>query len=90
MCFCEQPRTVKVQTRRARKAHRCCECDRDILPGDDYSYTCGIWDDGPECFKQCLTCADLFRSLIREADHDCGPCYGGLREYALEWIRART
>ena len=46
------------EIRKARKAHKCCECRGEIKPGELYEYFSGIWDY-PETFKTCLECAEL-------------------------------
>ena len=45
--------------RKARKRHRCCECYRDILPGEYYEYVSGIWDGTPDDYKTCLDCKSV-------------------------------
>lgn len=44
----------------ARKEHDCCECgDGAIKPGQQYEKISGIWDDGPETYKTCLSCKEI-------------------------------
>lgn len=43
----------------ARKAHRCYECFKDILPGEKYEYVSGIWDGSPSTYKTCLDCKSI-------------------------------
>jgi hypothetical protein len=45
--------------RKARKDHRCCECDGVITPGTVYEYVSGIWDGRPASFKTCPLCAEI-------------------------------
>ena len=60
MCDCDNsPRAYWERPRTARKPHRCCECWRVIEPGETYRYISGIWDHGPDHFKQCHECADF-------------------------------
>jgi hypothetical protein len=46
MCDCDDnpPSCLTIKTRVARKAHCCCECWRQINPGDTSEYASGIWD----------------------------------------------
>ena len=48
---------VKIQT--AMKKHRCSECGRAIVPGEDYEYVFGIWDHQPDTNKTCLDCKSI-------------------------------
>ncbi len=45
--------------RTARKQHRCCECHRTIMPGDQYRHESGIWESGPRTYKTCADCASV-------------------------------
>ena len=56
--------------RKARKAHRCLECNGRIAAGNHYEFISGIWpDQGPDSFKTCVMCA-----VVREAMNDGAPC----------------
>ena len=39
--------------------HKCCECNREILHGEQYEYISGIWDGEPASYKTCLDCKSL-------------------------------
>lgn len=44
----------------ARKKHVCCECLKDILPGEQYERIDGKWDGiGMESYKTCMDCKSL-------------------------------
>ena len=58
------------KVRKARKTHTCCECGRDITPGELYTYERGIWEDGPESYKTCNDCVSL-RHLIDDFVYGC-------------------
>lgn len=45
--------------RTARKAHRCCECRREIVKGERYHYTFGVWQGKPNTYKTCAQCAEI-------------------------------
>jgi hypothetical protein len=55
----ESPGCQSTSIRKARKAHRCCECHEPILPGQRYEYTSGVWDGAPDAFKTCLACVAI-------------------------------
>lgn len=44
---------------RARKQHRCCECNRTIQPGEQYHIESGKYDGEIFSYKTCLTCYDI-------------------------------
>ena len=72
-----------VQPRKARKAHRCCECRGFILPGEVYQYHHGIGEDGPCQFKMCNECHDLMLQLT-STDPDEAIPFTGLGEAICE------
>jgi hypothetical protein len=65
MC-CELPQCITEAKPVARKQHRCCECQRAIEKGEQYSRVSGIWDCQPARFKTCLDC----KALRTEADEN--------------------
>lgn len=73
-------------------AHRCCECSGEIVRGDLYEYTSGVWD-APAAFKTCLPCAEQRAELITEiwASKWWGACValGELREVWFEFHDVR-
>ncbi len=73
-CYCEcvyddEPQTFfKESVHVARKKHQCCECHKDIFPGQKYESMVGIWDGKWYHDKTCLPCANIRDTL-------CGDCY---------------
>ncbi|MBW2672377.1 MAG: hypothetical protein JRD89_03025 [Deltaproteobacteria bacterium] len=65
----------EAQTRRARVAHRCCECGEEVLPGQRYEYASICSDGGWGHAKTCELCV-----LIRKDLCPSGGCHGDLRE----------
>jgi len=45
------PEVMTEEIRKARKAHRCCECGGKIAPSDTYEYVKGLWDGDWSEFK---------------------------------------
>ena len=86
MCDCDRPDASTTTIRRARKEHRCCECNAAIHPGETYEYRSGVWDGHGMDFKTCVECADLRRDYILAltSPTDCPPCLGGLMEAIAE------
>ena len=77
-CSCndnwEGPELVVEHYPKARKPHKCCECERTIQPGERYEYVRGLWDGEFETYKTCLGC-------FRLRDDICsGYIYGELAE----------
>ena len=59
----------------ARKAHICCECERQIEVGEQYQKVSGIWDGEPETYKTCSECAEIRDTLLCDSW-----CFGTLWE----------
>ena len=82
----ERPTACSEQRRRARKAHRCCECGREIASGDLYEYISGIWDGQPASYKTCVACADV-RDLACQCaeDEEWLPGLGRLAQWLVDF-----
>ena len=50
---------------KARKKHHCCECHREILPGEQYELITGCWDDRFERHKTCTDCLSLRNQFFK-------------------------
>lgn len=86
------PSVYACDTRKARKAHRCCECHGTIQPGESYFYQHGIWDGQPGAWKTCAECFAL-RSEVDAVAYDPYECaaFEELSEHIFnsgeqEWI----
>lgn len=83
MCHCEISQAFYQTWRKARKAHRCCECGGTIRAGERYRYASGVWDGYPDSFKTCVLCDAVKTDHIANLDrYDCAPCFTQLYE---EW-----
>jgi hypothetical protein len=60
-CYCDydRPDVYSQYHVRARKPHRCDECDAHIRVGDRYEYTFGVWGGNASSFHTCADCAEL-------------------------------
>ena len=76
--------SAEVFTSRCRKAkvfHKCCECRREIKPGEEYTSDKGKWGGEWDEFKTCADCKSL-----REAFFCGGYEYTAIREHIYEHI----
>lgn len=83
MCDYEPPEFCDSTIVKARKHHKCCECNRTIYPKEEYEKTVGKWDGEFQEFKACMTCVLVraeYNKYLRRYDDPCGPCIGGLWE----------
>jgi len=67
-CACDEVscQFYSEKTRRARKPHRCYECNAPISRGDHYVNCTGKWDGDVSSFAICTTC-DAWSKALREA-----------------------
>ena len=82
--MCEMPTVFAEKEVRARVQHRCCECTRPIVAGDNYVRSSGLWNSRWSRYKTCSRCAKLRTRIIAKYPPiypEDGPYYGGLREY---------
>lgn len=59
----DSPEIFRSRDVEARKVHRCCECGREISPGERYKYETGLWAGVFRAFKTCSDCLSV-RSLF--------------------------
>jgi hypothetical protein len=81
MCSCEdaeRPTFCNVTRPKARKLHRCCECNSPIQPGDRYERISGKWDGDMGTYTTCLFCEAL-RDVLSDA-LGCSPPLSNLIE----------
>lgn len=81
MCDCEAPKFIRHDHIKARKAHRCDECFREIKPHSFYHKFVGKWDDEIETFERCNWCQSVCELWEKHVYPECGPCFGGLSEF---------
>ena len=87
-----QPECFIVVNRKARKAHKCCECWGTIQPKEQYVVTSGIWDGEPGRFKMCPECYKQFNYFNLESinEGDEGVMFGSLYEWIFESKDVKT
>ncbi len=54
----DYPEIYRRHDRIARKSHRCCECGRQIAPGERYNYAWGVWEKSRE-YHRCADCQSI-------------------------------
>jgi hypothetical protein len=77
----EMPEFFLTDIVKARKEHKCCECDAKISVGEKYERVKGKWSGEIFTFKTCLIC-----KRIREDYCPTGWEYGGLQEAIWECL----
>ena len=88
--FVDGPDVFNEKIVKARKEHKCCECHRVILKGEEYGYVFGVWEGEARTYKTCEQCNDL-----RESLEQLGFCltFENLKEeheeYILEYVLAQ-
>lgn len=85
----EMPAVYNCWTVKARKTHKCCECQAPILRTESYWKVTGLWDGKWAEYKTCKFCHTLREKLRREGDE---ACLGMLEEsiFESEHVRAAT
>lgn len=77
----DYPSFYLSKTVTAKKPHKCSECRRAIMPGEQYERVTGKWDGYLDTFKTCSDCLS-----IREEMFCDGWSHGGQQEYLQEHI----
>ena len=58
------PDVCTESLRVARKVHKCCECHREIKPGETYEHVRGLWDGYWSTYKTCADCKSVRDALF--------------------------
>lgn len=86
-CYCddgEQPTIYeRSMVKRAKKAHDCYECHRQILPGESYERVRALYDGRWTVSPTCARCLD-----VREYVQAHAPCFCWMHGSVLEEARA--
>jgi hypothetical protein len=72
-CYCDYdpPEFYNAQViKAARKRHKCDECDRPMLPGENYERVTGKWEGELSVLTTCSNCLD-----IRQFVKNSVPCF---------------
>jgi len=64
------PALYRVELRRARKPHRCCECHGTIRPKESCWFHHGLWDGEFLTFKVCSECEELRKRINADVQHE--------------------
>lgn len=56
----------ETEVKRARKEHKCCECDGSIKAGTPYVSIFGVWSGEARTYKQCPECNALMHDIAGE------------------------
>lgn len=67
---------------KARKVHKCCECSREIMPGEHYQRIAGKFDGYMYGEKTCAECAEIRSALSCEVS----PAYGSMWSEITDYI----
>ena len=87
--MCEMPSCYGHEERKAWKAHKCCECNGTIQPGETYHYQHGIWNGKAADYKVCADCNALRAECDRDARYDeCTPFEGLYNSVNGMWTNA--
>ena len=80
----EMPSVFSDTVRKARRAHKCCECRQVIKAGENYHLFMGCWDGKWDEYKTCVDCQDLREEIGGLYRDDEWPPFGDLSEWAHE------
>jgi hypothetical protein len=86
VCYCDYdaPAFYVQETRKARKQHRCYECNGPIFVGEQYSHIVAKWDS-VETVKTCPPCFNVYQWTKNNVPCIC-PMHGDLMDSCQEAI----
>lgn len=86
----EYPEVYEEYDVTARKTHRCCECDGQILKGETYRMIKGLWDGNWRTYKTCPECHTLRNAVSATITHwEDQVTFGDLYEHIFEFESIR-
>ena len=78
--YCEGPEFYNEERVKARKQHRCDECQRAIPIGAVYVRCSGKWDGYVATYRQHVECRDFCASVNLEHIGECLIPFGGMND----------
>ena len=79
------PSVYRIEKPKARKEHKCYECQGVIAVGEVYHYHSGIWDGEAARFKVCVDCEALRCEVDKgETDSEWLTPFGNLYESVFD------
>lgn len=79
----DQPDFITTKKPKARKAHKCHECGREIQPGETYCRDSGKWYGKMLSFKTCTACSEVVDVFFCDG-FAYGQIYSDLYEHIQE------
>ena len=72
-CYCDYdpPEFYHQERRKARTTHRCEECRKAILPGEQYEHVRGKWIGNVNSFDTCCRCLALRDFVVAHVPCSC-------------------
>lgn len=67
---------------KAKKKHKCCECGKEIEPGETYEKITGKWDSFIETYRTCKNCLNIKEVFFCE-----GWLFEGMKEALYEHLQ---
>ena len=88
--MCEAPSVYSTSYPKARREHRCCECDGTIFKGERYHIFNGCWDGEWDSFKSCDDCQAIRKEIYhterkKHRDYE-GIAFGDLCQEVFEGL----
>jgi hypothetical protein len=86
--MCEVATIYRQGAHRARKPVACCECGRQIEPGEVYLHSWGVWEGTAEIYRTCAECWEVREDLredmpsgyVYDEETACALAFGCLRD----------
>lgn len=85
-CYCdsgERADVYSVETRKARKQHRCYECQGSIRAGEVYERVATLYDGSWDTARTCCRCLDVRQYITAHA-----PCFCWMHGSMLDDAKA--
>ena len=77
------PEICNTRWPKAKKEHKCCECNRTILIGEEYERSSGKFDGSFWDEKTCNECAEIRIAFTCEVPPPFGELWSEITEYAF-------
>ena len=75
-----------VETRKARKPHKCCECGMEITPPATYEHVVGKYQEEFSIYETCSLCVEIRDVFTCGNSWYYGQLWEEMEEYAFEHL----